>query len=298
MSGDSCTVEHNTIENFAGDGLRGLGDDLLFQYNLVMNCYDVNANHDDGFQSWSVGTGGVGTGTVYRIKLIGNTIINYVNPNQPFRGTLQGIGCFDGMFEDWVIENNVIITDHWHGITFLGAKNCRIINNTICDVNTTSPGPPWIQFGSHKNGTKSSGCLVRNNLSTSFNIDSSQGVAFDHNIKITSPYTFFVDYDKRDLHLKPGCSAIDAGNALLAPAIDIAGVARSSGSAPDIGAYEFTTLSTSRSSAKIRNPGHHVLQYGPIFYKNEKSQGKNAINLSGSSVQYTGSGYKIYREEQ
>ena len=44
--------------------------------------------------------------------LRGNTIINYEDPGQPHRGTLQGIGCFDGMFVDWVIENNVVIVDH------------------------------------------------------------------------------------------------------------------------------------------------------------------------------------------
>jgi hypothetical protein len=129
VSGDSCLVEYNTVENFAGDGLRGLGDYDIFQYNVIKNCYDVNANHDDGFQSWSVGDNGVGTGVVKGMILRGNTIINYEDPNQPFRGTLQGIGCFDGMFEDWRVENNVVITDHWHGITLSGSKNCVIINN-------------------------------------------------------------------------------------------------------------------------------------------------------------------------
>ena len=64
----------------------------------------------------------VGTGEVRGIVLRGNTIINYEDPNQPHRGTLQGIGCFDGMFVDWVVENNVVIIDHYHGITLSGAR--------------------------------------------------------------------------------------------------------------------------------------------------------------------------------
>ena len=60
-------------------------------------------------------------GEVVGLVLRGNTIINYEDPDQPHRGTLQGIGCFDGMFVDWIIENNVIIVDHYHGITLSGA---------------------------------------------------------------------------------------------------------------------------------------------------------------------------------
>ncbi|HTG00368.1 MAG TPA: hypothetical protein VK654_07240, partial [Nitrospirota bacterium] len=113
LSGNYGLVYGNTIENFAGDGMRGLGNDLFFEYNTVRNCYAVNANHDDGFQSWSIN----GDPPRERVVLRGNTIINYTDPNQPFRGTLQGIGCFDGWYINWVVENNVIITDHWHGIS-------------------------------------------------------------------------------------------------------------------------------------------------------------------------------------
>jgi parallel beta-helix repeat protein len=215
-----------------------LGDYDTFQYNLVKNCYAVNANHDDGFQSWSSEDSGVGTGVVYGMVLRGNTIINYENPDQPFRGTLQGIGCFDGMFENWLVENNVVITDHWHGITLSGATNCKIINNTVVDINDTTPGPPWISIGDHKNGTLSTGCVVRNNLSTSFNI-SSQGVAQDHNITIKKYDEFFVNYSKKDLHLKAGCSAIDSGSSDAAPVFDKDKNARPFGTRVDIGAYEW-----------------------------------------------------------
>ncbi|UCD52697.1 MAG: hypothetical protein JSW27_08675, partial [Phycisphaerales bacterium] len=139
-----------------------------FEYNTVKNCYNVNANHDDGFQSWSVGPGGVGTGEVVGVVLRGNTIINYEDPNQPHRGALQGIGCFDGTFVDWVVENNVVITDHWHGITLGGARGCLVINNTVLDRNEQRPGPPWICIDRHKNGTAPVDCVVRNNLATDF----------------------------------------------------------------------------------------------------------------------------------
>jgi len=239
VTGENCRVQGNLVENFAGDGLRGLGDYGTFEYNTIKNCYDVNENHDDGFQSWSVGEGGVGTGTVYGIVLRGNTIINYEDENQPYRGTLQGIGCFDGMFEDWVIENNVVYVDHWHGITLSGAVNSRIVNNTVVDINSQTPGPSWIRISDHKNGTPSSGCIIRNNLTTALSIG--EGVTEDHNMILAfENYTgYFINPFVYDFHLTKGCSAIDAGTDTLAPVMDKDKKRRPRGKNWDIGAYEF-----------------------------------------------------------
>ncbi len=244
VTGISNAVERNVVENFSGDGLRGLGDYGVFQFNTVKNCYDVNANHDDGFQSWSVGPGGVGTGVVKGMVLRGNRILNYEDPNQPFRGTLQGIGCFDGFFEDWVVENNEILTDHWHGITLLGARGCRIVNNTVVDLNTTSPGPPWIRISNHKNGMPSTNNVIRNNLATDYSVTAGAAV-MDHNIESTDYARYFRDYAHGDLRLLEGCPAIDAGSSNAAPATDAAGVPRpldgngDGEAAWDVGAHEF-----------------------------------------------------------
>jgi hypothetical protein len=240
-SGDSCLVEYNTIENFAGDGLRGLGNYNTFQYNIVKNSYDVNGNHDDGFQSWSVGEGGVGTDTIWGVVLRGNTIINYEDPNQPHRGTLQGIGCFDGFYADWIVENNVVIVDHYHGITLSGAVNCRIINNTVADRDTTgSDISPWIRIGNHKDGSASVGCIVRNNIYyRTLSVDATQ--TLDYNLRVRNYDSNFVNFSQFDLRLKEGSPAIDAGTSELAPAIDIRGISRPQGSLYDIGAYEYIT---------------------------------------------------------
>jgi len=232
-------VEHNSVENFAGDGLRGLGNHCVFQYNVVKNCYDVNANHDDGFQSWSRGPKGVGTGEVVGIVLRGNTIINYENPDQPHRGTLQGIGCFDGMFVDWIIENNVIIVDHYHGITLGGARGCRIVNNTVIDPNDQRPGPAAVRVGRHKNGTPSSGCTVRNNLATSLHVSTGRDMTADHNLIVDDPASVFVDLAGRDFRLRKGSPAIDKGSQDLVPEIDVVGTSRPQGQAVDVGAYEY-----------------------------------------------------------
>ncbi|MFO7904571.1 MAG: right-handed parallel beta-helix repeat-containing protein [Pirellulaceae bacterium] len=233
-------VEQNLVENFAGDGLRGLGNHIVFEDNVVKNCYDVNDNHDDGFQSWSRSEQGVGAGEVVGIILRGNTIINYEDRDQPHRGALQGIGCFDGMYVDWVIENNVVVVDHYHGITLGGARGCRVVNNTVIDPNDRRPGPAAVRVGKHKNGTPSTGCTVRNNLTTALHAQSGRDMTVDHNLIVEDRAAIFVDPANRDFRLKAGSPAIDAGCQDRAPDVDIRGVSRPQGQGVDIGAYEYS----------------------------------------------------------
>lgn len=236
-------IEGNTVENFSADGLRGLGDDETFQYNVVKNSYlddSVDTNHDDGFQSWSVGTGGGGTGEVKNMTLRGNVIINAENPAQPLQGTLQGIGCFDGTFVGWVVENNVVITNHWHGISLYGARDSRVVNNTVIDTDAAKPGPPWIMVTAHKDGTPSQNVVVRNNLATDYDV-SGTNVMQDHNVTLKNDLaTYFVkSVAPWDLHLLPTSPAIDQGSSDQAPPLDADKVPRPQGAGVDLGAYEW-----------------------------------------------------------
>ncbi|MFW6355188.1 MAG: choice-of-anchor Q domain-containing protein [Spirochaetota bacterium] len=233
--GNFGVVRGNEIENFSGDGMRGIGSDLLFEYNTVRNCYAVNGNHDDGFQSWSIDD----QPPRERVVLRGNVIIGYTDPEQPFRGTLQGIGCFDGFFHDWVVENNLIVTDHWHGITLSGARRSRIVNNTVVDLNDERPGPPWIRISAHKDGRPSEDCLIRNNIAAT--ISAGAGVRDDHNYRIPSFEqidAIFRDPAAGDYSLAEDSPARDAGISEEAAFFDILGRPRPRGAGIDLGAYE------------------------------------------------------------
>jgi parallel beta-helix repeat protein len=150
-----------------------------------------------------------------------------------FRELVVLTGCLN-----WVVENNVIITDHWHGITLSGAKNCRIVNNTVVDINDMTPGPPWIRISEHKNEQRSVGCVVRNNLTTKINCDTS-GVTIDHNMIVTRYEDFFVDYTINNMHLRSGSAPVDAGISDGAPLADRDALVRPVGGGYDIGAYEY-----------------------------------------------------------
>lgn len=245
ISADSegAVVSHNSIVNFSADGLRGLGNNETIEYNLVKNSYvgdDEDENHDDGFQSWSVGDGGVGTGEVVGMVLRGNVIINAEDPAQPMKGTLQGIGCFDGYFTNWVVENNVVITNHWHGISLYGARDSRVVNNTVIDNESGQPGPPWISVTAHKDGTVSENTLVRNNLVTDLDV-SGTNVTEDHNtiLEESDFASYFVDASNWDLHLLPNAPALDQGSADQAPDLDADQIPRPQGAGVDLGAYEW-----------------------------------------------------------
>ena len=238
-------IAGNTIDNYSADGMRGLGNHTVYEFNRITNCRDVDGNHDDGFQSWSIGPDKKpGTGTVVGGVLRGNVIIGVTDPDQPFACRLQGIGMFDGMFEDWVIENNLILVDHYHGITVMGAKNVVVRNNTVMKWGNGS-GRPWVVVTRHKDGRLAENSVVANNLLPEQKwISQDQfrlrqpGVAIINNMEVKKPEKFYVDPKAFDLRLRDGSPAADLAAPQFAPPQDVDGVDRSKGRGPDIGAYE------------------------------------------------------------
>jgi parallel beta-helix repeat protein len=245
----NSVVYSNSITDFFLDGIRALANNCTYEYNTVANNYVENYdyNHDDCFQSWTVGADGVvGNGTNRNCTVRGNVFITQTDPNHPYPvNTVQGIGCFDGMYENWVIENNLIVVGTWHGISLYGALNCKIVNNTVVkNPYTTTNTTPWIQIFEHKTSTvPSSGNLIRNNVSHQFvSLTASMGTA-DHNLPTSGSLSaanysaYFVSYTNLDFSLKATSPAVGAGVTNSAPTIDIN---RNVRNLPyDSGAYEY-----------------------------------------------------------
>lgn len=189
---DMAHVENNVVENFSGDGIRGLGDNSVYIANAIKTCIEVDDNHDDGFQSWSVdAVGNVGKGVVRNVRVERNVI---ENGNHPTGCTLQGIGLFGGFYEDWVIRDNTVIVDHWHGITVMGARSVLISGNVVVDSRPGKPGAPWIAITEHRDGRLSQNSVIKNNVTQtalretgSKFVTTQPGVRRQGNVVVTNP---------------------------------------------------------------------------------------------------------------
>jgi hypothetical protein len=89
----------------------------------------------------------------------------------------------------------------------------------------------------HKDGTPSQGCVIRNNIAAT--ITATGDTIADHNLLLTDAAILFIDPAQFDFHLRADAvEAIDTGNSLLAPDIDLDGIVRPQGSGVDLGCYE------------------------------------------------------------
>lgn len=246
VSGPDSIADGNTIQGFAGDGMRpGSSPRITLRRNRILDNYVVDDNHADGIQVFDLGTA-----AITDLTIDGNVIIQTATKGKPFDQYLEGIVLFDGLYERLKVINNVVIVDHWHGITVYGARNSIIANNTVAGSNK-----PWIQVANAKDGRASVNVVVRNNLSNSFDLGA--GAVASNNITMgTNVGAYVLQYDLAnrlfDMALKPGSPAIDAGSMVDTPNYDANNAPRS---APyDVGAYEFGASAPAPAPAPAPSP--------------------------------------------
>jgi parallel beta-helix repeat protein len=167
LASPDSLCEGNIINNFSGDGIRIMKDNITVRYNTVKNCFvsgeDGDSNHDDLIQCFLFN---VGTGTVRNATVFGNLLLGNEDPARPLASSPQGLGFFDGPLLDFDVEQNVVKTNTYHGIALYDAVNCKIIDNAIMQ-SSPSKLKPWIMLGTKNKG----GCrdnTVRNNTAHSF----------------------------------------------------------------------------------------------------------------------------------
>jgi hypothetical protein len=228
VAGYNSLVENNVIDGFCGDGIRGFGKSVI-RNNLAKNRFKVDSYHADGFQSHT-------TSVLRDLTIESNTLIEWAHPfSHPLRGYMQGIGMFDGFYENVLIQNNVIAGRASHGIAVYGARGLKILNNTVINVNGVPGKYPIIRVKPHKNGTFSENVVIANNLAMGF--DGSRGVTLTNNKTVVDPAKVFADVTKFDYTPRSSSGFIDKGLS-NAPKTDVRQYKRPAGTAPDIGAFE------------------------------------------------------------
>lgn len=234
--GEDSQIIDNVIDGFNGDGMRAFSRSVV-RGNRVSNSVDTDDNHDDGFQSFVPR----GATSVTGLVLDGNTIIEWSGrPDHPLRHNLQGIGLFDGFYDDLTIVNNVVVVSHVHGISVYGTRGARIINNTVVNARDLTQSTPRIGIKDHKNGLPSSDVLVANNLAMSIGGAASEQkrIVFRNNSAIGKPSMVFEGPTIFNFYPKVSSGFIDTADPAIAPDTDVTGMKRPSGAAPDRGAYE------------------------------------------------------------
>ncbi len=239
-------IDNNVIENFGHDGMDETGAVNTFQYNLIMNHFnmgdDVVAN---GFQAY-------GSDNLHGSVITGNTILgSFKHPNLAlYDGTMHGIGLLGPAYVDYQIENNIVMSDNRISLWLLGGRDCKIVNNTIFPTNDhahTGGGPSGIRlyWRDAVGNTSPDGIdnVVENNIAGEFGLLNPDGSSVcttaancSHNLVNTSS-SYFLSPLARDLRPKNIAKIINKGEPVHAPLLDAAKVARNG--RIDLGAYQY-----------------------------------------------------------
>ncbi len=199
-------VSYNIVDRFGGDAIRNTGNDNKFIRNTLKNAVvadyaDKDGNHDDLFQSWTFDK------PIERIKIIQNNCISILEPDLPLKSkVVQGIACFDGFEKDWVIQNNLVVIDHPHGISLFGAEKCKIQANKVIrnpyHFNDFEANP-WIMINRHKDGRKSKLNQLKYNVVDTIVVkDKFSAVTIGNYIIDKKPENYFRNYEGWDFRRK------------------------------------------------------------------------------------------------
>ncbi len=246
VRGDRAWVERTLIDNFGGDGIRGLGSDSTYAWNTVRDAYidEYDIQHDDAFQAYELeGDPKISNVTIRnnRFILFADPLTAFVLDNDLVATLMQGVIITDGYADGWVVENNLIVNAQEHGISLYGGRHCRVQNNTVVahPVFAQSSGP-WIRISDQtKTGQENFDNVIRNNLAqmlTPWDYDASSLI--EANIEISAAEDHFVDAAGLDFHLVADSAAVDTGVNADLTSLDIDGLPRVVGGAVDIGAFE------------------------------------------------------------
>lgn len=185
LSSPDSVCEGNVVRNFSADGIRVTRDGITLQYNVVRNIYvgsrDGDDNHDDGIQCFLFNKG---TGTVRNVTIRGNILVQRDAGTEPPLATdMQGIGFFDGPLIDFVVEQNVVLVAHWHGVSLYDAQGCTIKDNA-CYSRWNTKAKPWVMLGTKPRVGGSRGNKVLGNMAHSFNLRADAEVVEEGNVSV------------------------------------------------------------------------------------------------------------------
>lgn len=212
---DNFSIINSEVLSFSHDGMRLCSSEIKCYNNKIIGCIDVDTElpeyrHYDGIQSYSRNEKNTpGQGIIKNVHIKNNFIAMIPKGSSKKHGNLQGIGCFDGFFENWIVENNIVLTDNYHGISLYGLLNGKIINNTVLDQKIGNDRSPWVMVKDHKTNGVSKNSIVANNIVSrtisisdkSINVNHENNYIIGHD-NLDKLNTIFIDLEDFNLNLK------------------------------------------------------------------------------------------------
>jgi len=227
-----CGIQLNADESQGGDGI------------ITNAVIEGNILHDNG----SGGGAAINLDGVQQSVIFNNLIYN----NHASGIALFRIDGAEGSKNNNVFNNTIInpSDSRWNILANNGSSGNVVYNNILINHHSFR-GSISIDESSFENFISDYN-LLENRLSTddgnsNINLAVWQSLGYDLNSQIVlSEENIFSDYNNNDYHLKSGSQPADMGTSLVSQIVlkDLENNSRPQGNGFDIGAYEFTSLST------------------------------------------------------
>jgi len=179
-------IKDNFIRNISADFFRPIGTDITIDGNTGLDSYvsedDGDPNHDDFVQGFAYP---IGT-EFQNVKITNNFYQSSTDASRPYQSPGQGIAFFDGLYTNFEISNNTIISDMYHGVTVFWGRDGLIKNNTMTVLNDTSKHYMWVQSTYDKTGKYApENVIVENNVANGYSLHSNTAALANNNVTIT-----------------------------------------------------------------------------------------------------------------
>lgn len=162
----NCVAYGNIYHDYSEDGIRPLnhGQNIAYNTGGFVQLGNPDA-HRDGMQCWEFHAKSPMLGDLRELAIHHN---RFYNPKES--PIAQGFGSFEGTVRNSYFADNIIITNHEHGLTLASGINNTIERNIIAHSDPAQKS--WLMLGTNKKGLRPCfGNLVQYNLSQRHELD-------------------------------------------------------------------------------------------------------------------------------
>ncbi|MDD2797802.1 MAG: hypothetical protein PHV20_04340 [Bacteroidales bacterium] len=291
---------YNSVNFFTESAIQTAGNDCVFEHNLLKNAVVLGNYSNSAFVF--LNRNGEKKGTPNIIKnntLRGNIIYDYTNYKRKFIGAMMGIVSFDNILDMCTFENNLVVTDHWHGITLFNVNNSSIVNNTVVDpflktiypeekrkdfMQPMGPARIWIE----NSIPEVKGNRVCNNLVTDTKFKGEIGL-IDNNAVVGSTYEdldeTFYNWEFLDFRLKANAMFVNTSLVGVTPDLDAENARRKVDNMANVGAFEFSKSAITERNVQLMGQNSDV----ELRSNGQKDwNGQKSIRIGGVGDTYNG----------